>query len=239
MTIGALNEKQTIKAPAGRAPARGAHQRAQRRRRAAGHGAPAPRSPSSRPGARAAAARARRVEVPAVPRRRRPGRQEAAGLRTAHRPVTLSHVAIGTWSGGRFMHFGQPLDDERLVALLRPDARIPTVITADAYGAGEADRVLGARARGPRPRRATSSSARSATTSTRASARARRASRASPIRGCAGRRSTARTCGWPPSAASSASAPTTSTSCCCTTRTAPATRARRCGRGWRRCATPA
>jgi aryl-alcohol dehydrogenase-like predicted oxidoreductase len=56
--------------------------------------------------------------------------------------VTLSHVAIGTWSGGRFMHFGQPLDDERLTALLRPDERIPTVITADAYGAGEADKVL-------------------------------------------------------------------------------------------------
>jgi aryl-alcohol dehydrogenase-like predicted oxidoreductase len=56
--------------------------------------------------------------------------------------VTLSHVAIGTWSGGRFMHFGQPLDDERLVALLRPDERIPTVLTADAYGAGEADRAL-------------------------------------------------------------------------------------------------
>jgi aryl-alcohol dehydrogenase-like predicted oxidoreductase len=56
--------------------------------------------------------------------------------------VTLGHVALGTWSGGRFMHFGQPLDDERLEALLRPDERIPTVLTADAYGAGEADRVL-------------------------------------------------------------------------------------------------
>jgi aryl-alcohol dehydrogenase-like predicted oxidoreductase len=56
--------------------------------------------------------------------------------------VTPGHVALGTWSGGRFMHFGQPLDDERLVALLRPDERISTVLTADAYGAGEADRVL-------------------------------------------------------------------------------------------------
>jgi aryl-alcohol dehydrogenase-like predicted oxidoreductase len=62
--------------------------------------------------------------------------------------VTLSHVAIGTWSGGRFMHFGRPLDDARLEALLRPDERIPTVITADAYGAGEADRVLGRALRG-------------------------------------------------------------------------------------------
>ncbi len=41
------------------------------------------------------------------------------------------------------MHFGQELDDERLVALLRPGADVDTVVTADAYGAGEADRVLG------------------------------------------------------------------------------------------------
>ena len=57
--------------------------------------------------------------------------------------VTLGHTALGTWSGGRFMHFGEPLDDERLAALLRPDERIDTVITADAYGAGEADALLG------------------------------------------------------------------------------------------------
>ena len=53
-----------------------------------------------------------------------------------------THTALGTWSGGRFMHFGVPLDDDRLVPLLRPDDRISTVITADAYGAGEADRLL-------------------------------------------------------------------------------------------------
>jgi aryl-alcohol dehydrogenase-like predicted oxidoreductase len=54
-----------------------------------------------------------------------------------------SHTALGTWSGGRFMHFGVALDDDRLAALLRPDGRIRTVITADAYGAGDADRLLG------------------------------------------------------------------------------------------------
>ncbi|MGZ6643200.1 MAG: aldo/keto reductase [Solirubrobacteraceae bacterium] len=53
------------------------------------------------------------------------------------------HVAVGTWSGGRFMHFGEPLDDERLARLLRPGDGIDTVVTADAYGAGEADAVLG------------------------------------------------------------------------------------------------
>jgi aryl-alcohol dehydrogenase-like predicted oxidoreductase len=55
----------------------------------------------------------------------------------------LTHTAVGTWSGGRFMHFGEPLDDERLEALLRPGDGIRTVITADAYGAGEADALLG------------------------------------------------------------------------------------------------
>ena len=52
-------------------------------------------------------------------------------------------LAVGTWSGGRFMHFGEPLDDERLSALIAPDEAIPTVITADVYGAGDADRLLG------------------------------------------------------------------------------------------------
>ena len=54
-----------------------------------------------------------------------------------------TRTAIGTWSGGRFMHFGVPLDDDRMLALLRPDARLRTVMTADAYGAGDADALLG------------------------------------------------------------------------------------------------
>src|SRR5829696_3326830 len=53
------------------------------------------------------------------------------------------HVAVGTWSGGRFMHFGEELSDARLEALLRPGDGIDTVLTADTYGQGEADRVLG------------------------------------------------------------------------------------------------
>jgi aryl-alcohol dehydrogenase-like predicted oxidoreductase len=52
-------------------------------------------------------------------------------------------TAVGTWSGGRFMRFGEPLDDERFLALIAPDESIPTVMTADVYGAGEADRMLG------------------------------------------------------------------------------------------------
>ena len=52
-------------------------------------------------------------------------------------------TAIGTWSGGRFLRFGEAIDEERLEALLRPGSGIETVLSADAYGQGEADRVLG------------------------------------------------------------------------------------------------
>jgi aryl-alcohol dehydrogenase-like predicted oxidoreductase len=52
-------------------------------------------------------------------------------------------AAIGTWSGGRFLHFGEAIEEDRLAALLRPGGGIETVLTADAYGRGEADRVLG------------------------------------------------------------------------------------------------
>jgi aryl-alcohol dehydrogenase-like predicted oxidoreductase len=50
--------------------------------------------------------------------------------------------AVGTWSGGRFLRFGEAISEERLAALLRP-AGIDTLLTADAYGQGEADAVLG------------------------------------------------------------------------------------------------
>jgi aryl-alcohol dehydrogenase-like predicted oxidoreductase len=62
----------------------------------------------------------------------------------ARRPRDPGLAALGTWSGGRFMHFGEPLEEDRMVALLRPDADVYTVITADVYGAGAADRLLGA-----------------------------------------------------------------------------------------------
>src|SRR3954466_13721997 len=52
-------------------------------------------------------------------------------------------TSVGTWSGGRFMHFGEPLPDERLEALLRPGDGIAPVTPADVYGAGEADELLG------------------------------------------------------------------------------------------------
>ena len=52
------------------------------------------------------------------------------------------HVAVGTWSGGRFMHFGEQLDEDRLAGLIRPGGGIDTVITADTYGQGDADRLV-------------------------------------------------------------------------------------------------
>ena len=52
-------------------------------------------------------------------------------------------TAIGTWSGGRFLRFGEAISEERLEGLLRPGGGIDTVLTADTYGQGEADRVLG------------------------------------------------------------------------------------------------
>ncbi|CAN5565082.1 aldo/keto reductase [soil metagenome] len=54
-----------------------------------------------------------------------------------------SQTAIGTWSGGRYLHFGETIEADRLEALLRPAAGLDTLLTADAYGAGEADRLLG------------------------------------------------------------------------------------------------
>ncbi len=62
-----------------------------------------------------------------------------------------SRKAIGSWSGGRYLRFGEAIEPERLEALLRPGDGIDTVLTADAYGAGEADSLLG-RALGGIPR---------------------------------------------------------------------------------------
>lgn len=59
--------------------------------------------------------------------------------------MNLTRTAYGIWSGGRFMHFGEPLDDGRLVDLIRL-AHVQgtrTFMTADVYGQGQADELLG------------------------------------------------------------------------------------------------
>lgn len=52
-------------------------------------------------------------------------------------------TAVGTWSGGVFMHFGEDIGEDRLVDVLRPGDGIDTVVTADVYGTGDADTLLG------------------------------------------------------------------------------------------------
>jgi aryl-alcohol dehydrogenase-like predicted oxidoreductase len=64
-------------------------------------------------------------------------------MASSHAPRQPGRVAVGTWSGGRYMHFGEPIDDDRFAAMVRPGDGIDTVITADVYGAGEADTTLG------------------------------------------------------------------------------------------------
>ena len=59
--------------------------------------------------------------------------------------MDVTRTAFGTWNGGRFMHFGQPLEDGHWVktAQLAYQSGIRTFITADVYGNGAADSLLG------------------------------------------------------------------------------------------------
>ncbi len=59
--------------------------------------------------------------------------------------MELTRTAFGMWNGGRFMHYGEPLPDDRFIALVRLayERGVRTFITADVYGTGEADTLLG------------------------------------------------------------------------------------------------
>ena len=59
--------------------------------------------------------------------------------------MDLTRTAYGTWSGGRFMHFGEPLPEERFLNVIQHGWRqgIRTFMTADVYGNGAADEMLG------------------------------------------------------------------------------------------------
>jgi aryl-alcohol dehydrogenase-like predicted oxidoreductase len=59
--------------------------------------------------------------------------------------MDLTRTAYGTWSGGRFMHFGEPLTEERFLNVIQHAWRqgIRTFMTADVYGSGAADEMLG------------------------------------------------------------------------------------------------
>jgi aryl-alcohol dehydrogenase-like predicted oxidoreductase len=56
-----------------------------------------------------------------------------------------TRTAYGTWSGGRFMHFGEPLDDDRFISCLHRayEKGIRTFMTSDVYGNGAADSMIG------------------------------------------------------------------------------------------------
>ena len=58
--------------------------------------------------------------------------------------MDLTRTAFGSWSGGRFMHFGEALDDERFAALVHRsfEKGTRTFITADVYGGGRADTLM-------------------------------------------------------------------------------------------------
>ncbi|HEY2801385.1 MAG TPA: aldo/keto reductase [Chthoniobacterales bacterium] len=59
--------------------------------------------------------------------------------------MQLTTAAFGMWSAGRFMHYGEALEDDQFISLIRLafEKGIRTFVTADVYGAGEADTLLG------------------------------------------------------------------------------------------------
>ncbi|MDB6053953.1 MAG: aldo/keto reductase [Verrucomicrobiales bacterium] len=59
--------------------------------------------------------------------------------------MEVTRTAYGTWNGGRFMHYGEPLSDERFISVIRHayEKGIRSFMTADVYGNGQADELLG------------------------------------------------------------------------------------------------
>ena len=59
--------------------------------------------------------------------------------------MDLTTTAYGNWSGGRFMHFGETLPEDRYRECVRVayESGVRTFVTADVYGNGKADELLG------------------------------------------------------------------------------------------------
>ncbi|MBO10681.1 MAG: general stress protein [Planctomycetaceae bacterium] len=59
--------------------------------------------------------------------------------------MDLTRTAFGTWSGGRYMHFGEKLEEGRFLDLIDRayDKGVRSFMTADVYGLGGADEMLG------------------------------------------------------------------------------------------------
>jgi len=102
--------------------------------------------------------------------------------------MNLTRTAYGTWNGGRYMHFGEPVDEARFDTCIRRayDKGIRTFMTADVYGNGAADEAIG-RSLAGLPRDSYCLVGIIGTIFTAARATGKRASRASPIRGCGSR----------------------------------------------------
>lgn len=64
--------------------------------------------------------------------------------------MNIQHTAFGMWNGGRYMHYGEPVDDDRFMALIRGsyEQGVRTFVTADVYGNGAADTLFGQAMRG-------------------------------------------------------------------------------------------
>ena len=59
-------------------------------------------------------------------------------------------TAYGTWSGGRFMHFGETLSEARFIGCIETayESGVRTFVTSDVYGNGKADELLGVALKG-------------------------------------------------------------------------------------------
>src|SRR2546425_1551342 len=59
--------------------------------------------------------------------------------------MDLTRTAYGTWSGGRYMHFGELLSEERFLGVIQHAYQrgVRAFMTADVYGIGAADEMLG------------------------------------------------------------------------------------------------
>ncbi len=61
------------------------------------------------------------------------------------RRMDLTRTAFGTWSGGLYMHFGEKLEEDRFLSLIERsyDGGVRSFMTADVYGLGASDEMLG------------------------------------------------------------------------------------------------
>jgi len=59
--------------------------------------------------------------------------------------MNLTELAYGSWSGGRYMHFGETLDEQRYKHCIEYayECGIRTFVTSDVYGNGRADALVG------------------------------------------------------------------------------------------------